>query len=66
MSYSSACVECFLQNVRLYFADWGFSSPAQRERALLNPRITVLDLADFSCMCRAMDPYRSAHIDTCI
>lgn len=44
------------QNVQLYLADWGYSTPHQRERALLNPRIRVLDQADFACMCRALDP----------
>jgi hypothetical protein len=46
------------QNVQLYFADWGYSTPQQRDRALLNPRIRTLDLTDFACMCRALDPYK--------
>lgn len=53
------CVCCvWYQSVRLYFADWGYSTPEQRMRALYNPRVTVLDLADFSCMCRLLDPNR--------
>ena len=44
------------QNVQLYFADWGYSTPQQRERALFNPRVRVIDLADFACMCRTFDP----------
>lgn len=55
----SLCVCCvWYQSVRLYFADWGYSTPEQRMRALYNPRVTVLDLADFSCMCRLLDPNR--------
>ncbi len=46
------------QNVQLYFADWGYSTPAQRERAFLNPRIRTVDLTEFACMCRALDPHR--------
>ena len=34
------------------------NTPEQVARARLNPRIRVIDLADFSCMCRALDPYK--------
>jgi|SRR6056297_1471155 len=42
------------QNVQLYLADWGYTTDAARERAMLNPRIRILQLADFACMCQAL------------
>ncbi|EWM29999.1 uncharacterized protein Naga_100379g1 [Nannochloropsis gaditana] len=48
------CGDPRLQNVQLYLADWGYTTDAARERAMLNPRIRILQLADFACMCQAL------------
>ncbi|TFJ84039.1 hypothetical protein NSK_005134 [Nannochloropsis salina CCMP1776] len=48
------CGDPRLQNVQLYLADWGYTTDAARERAMLNPRIQILQLADFACMCQAL------------
>jgi hypothetical protein len=47
-----------LQGVRLYFADWGYSTPQQKARAAAHHRIRSIDLNDFSCMCRVVLPPR--------
>jgi hypothetical protein len=32
---------------RLYLVDWGYNTPAERQAAAADPRITVVDIQDF-------------------
>ena len=36
-----------LEAVKLYLADWGYNTPAERESVLQQSRIQLLTLADF-------------------
>lgn len=41
-----------LAHVRLYFADWGYSTPAERKEASGIPNVQIIDLTQFHTLLR--------------
>jgi hypothetical protein len=47
---SQVCKDAALSDWQLYLVDWGYNTPAERARAAANPRITVIDVAEFAAL----------------
>jgi hypothetical protein len=47
MSNTAGDIDQTLRNVRLYLADWGYNTAAQRQAAQKHPNIEVIDRKDF-------------------
>ncbi|NEQ22656.1 MAG: HAD family hydrolase, partial [Microcoleus sp. SIO2G3] len=44
----SVLAQSDLADVRLFLADWGYNTPAERERAQQQPQIHLLSIAQFT------------------
>jgi len=46
------CAEPALDAWELFFVDWGYNTPAEREKAAMNPRIRLIGLEEFNALLR--------------
>ena len=44
------CAEPALDAWELFFVDWGYNTPEERERAAMNPRIRLIGLEEFKAL----------------